>query len=280
MRTIRVPPGIGDSIWLFQKLINSGETFHFKLPGSPPQRGKQIFDLLPLSESCEYGLFKYRDVKRENIQRRIKKWSEVKDHTFSLSMNDWLEGGNRIEGFFPDLKTSFRIEYNTSQYNDEAEKLISGQVIGIYGSSYSTSRAWGFWGEAKWCELIEKLYSENKDFVFCVVGAEFDTDLGEKIIEALTKKDIPFIELIGQPLGLVIEVMKRLKYFFGFPSGLSILNETLGKDGIMFYPPSLEYLMNAWPDPERIENKNYKGCLFCSPDEILKWVKKEYKKLI
>lgn len=281
-RTIRVPPGIGDSIWLFQKLINSGEKFHFKLPDSKPQRGKQIFELLPqLSETCEYGVFKFRDVRRDNIQSRKKKWGDILDKNISLTANEYLEAGNRIEGFFPDLKTSFKLDYKTSEYTKEAKEMLSGfNYIGIYGSCYSTSRSWGFWNPEKWMRLIRALYAENKDFVFVIIGADFDADLNEELTGLLVKEDIPFIEVIGRPLGFVVEVMKRLRYFFSFPSGLGIMSTTLEVPTTMFYPPALRNLMNSWPDPELISNNTYKGCQFCEPEAILDWVKNQYKLLI
>lgn len=279
MRTIRVPSGIGDCIWLFQKLIHSGERFHFKLPDGKPQRGKQIFDILPsLAASAEYINMPTKDVLKNNIQARIKNWSEIKLKDFYLSCNLHLEQGKRIETFLPDLKTSFRIDWDTSNRDRSrcSDLLQSGawndeNYIGLYGSSYSTSRSWGFWDEHKWLELAQLVFKHNPQSVFVVIGAEWDLDLGHNLLKQLHYYGLPHVKVIGEELGTVIEIMKRLKYFFSFPSGLGILAPTVSCNVTMFYPKHLEMMMNAWASPEDIESDLYKGCQFCTPQQIFDW---------
>ena len=72
MRKITVNAGIGDNIWLFQKLLNQKEKFDFILPDGNPQRGKQIFDLVPdLSNSVTYqpGL-SYKKINQQHNYKR------------------------------------------------------------------------------------------------------------------------------------------------------------------------------------------------------------------
>lgn len=282
LRTITTSAGIGDSIWLFQKLINSGERFHFKIPDGKPQRGKQIFDLLPqIAESCKYtpGL-NYKKINNANIQNKKKNWSQINEQSFVLSANRHLEGALRIEKFLPDLKTSFRLEYATTDNDREmAYQLLFEKLpyIGIYCSAYGNAQSWGAWLEEDWFKFIRLLYHANRNFVFVIIGAPYDLDLSQKLMDKLTGFNIPYINTIGQPLSVVIEILKRLTYFVGFPSGLSILNETLGKDGIMFYSEKVKKIINTWADPERIANGNIKECLFCEPEKMFDWVKYEYK---
>ena len=89
--------------------------------------------------------------------------------------------------------------------------------------------------------------------------------------------NIPFINTTGEPLAVVIELLKRFSYFIGFPSGLSIINETLRKDGVMFYQVKDNGIINTWAEPGRIERGNIKECLFCEPEKIYDWIKSEYK---
>ncbi|MGN6438400.1 MAG: hypothetical protein ACTHMM_17790 [Agriterribacter sp.] len=281
LRTIKVCAGIGDSIWLFQKLINCGERFHFQLPNGKPQRGKQIFDLLPkVAASAEYvpGL-SYSILYSNNVQNRIHRWEHIKDQQFYLSCNAWLERGKRIEAFLPDLPTSFLINYDTTVTDKlRAEYLVAEKKhIGIYGSSYSSQRSWGFWDEHGWHELIKLFHRQNPELVFVIIGASFDEDLAGRLMQLLLQDGIPFINTIGEPLSVVIEILKRLSYFVGFPSGLSILNETLGMDGFMFYPKNLIHMMNAWADPARIESGQYKGAQFCTPEKAFDWIKNDFK---
>jgi ADP-heptose:LPS heptosyltransferase len=288
-RIIKVCPGIGDNIWLLQKLINVNEQFDFQLPDGKPQRGKQIFDLLPqVSAKCEYTKkVKTAAVEEGNIQSCTPLWGDIKQDEFYLSANKHLEQGNRIEDFLPDLPTSFRINWDTERYELKALEMLQDkkQYIGLYGSSYKTSRTWGFWDEHKWLSLAKMVYQHNPNIVFVVIGADWDLDLGLNLIKLLEAEGMPYIKVIGEELGLVIEIMKLLTYFFSFPSGLGILAPTVGCPVTMFYPdgrngsPDLSKMMNAWASPEDIESGQYKGCLFCEPEQIFEWVV-ENKKIL
>jgi ADP-heptose:LPS heptosyltransferase len=288
-RTIKTCPGIGDCLWVIQKLIGAGEKFDWQIHNGFPQRGRQVFDLLPqISNSCEYvPNLPYRLIDHHNIVRRYRYWHLIRQHDFYLSANRHLEEGKRIEEFLPDLPTSFRLEYTTGPMDGFTAASIlnrgdlvgdtKSRFIGIYGSAYSTQRAWGFWDAEGWYKFIDLMRQENPELAFVIIGASFDTDLGNDLIARLEAGKVPHINTIGQPLSVVIEILKRLDYFVGFPSGLSILNETLGAKGtFMFYPPHLQAMMNAWADPARIESGQYKGAQFCEPEKALGWIRDEY----
>lgn len=265
MKTVNVCPGIGDNIWLLQKLINTGEKFNFRLSDKFPQRGKQIFDLLPqVTASCNYvPNLPYSLLKRA---RQPKKWKEVNVDYLNLQCNTHLEAGIRIEKYIEDLPTSYILPYVTNS----TYKLPDGKkYIGIYGSSYSTSRHWGFWQHQKWFELIQLL---GNDYTYVIIGAEWDQDLATGLTGLMQGYD--YINTVGLLLNDVCEILKQLDMFIGFPSGLSILNETIGaKQTIMFYPQHLSLMINSWADPERIKSGRYKGCLFCEPKQIYGWIK-------
>lgn len=274
-RTIKTCAGIGDSIWLFMKLINAGEKFHWQLPDGQPQRGKQIFDLMPqLTASCEYveGLG-YTVIKAMNAGTAG--WESIFERGFYLEANSHLEAGKRIEDFLPDLPTSYKLDCVTSEEDKKAaQSHMSSQImqhIGIYCSAYSNARHWGQWREGEWSEFIHMLHRDRPLTKFILFGADYDMDLTSKIQARM--RGIPHITLISRPLGEVVETMKLLDYFIGFPSGLSILNETLHKRGIMFYPQHLVPLMNTWAHPDRIASGEYKAVQTCAPKKLFDWIK-------
>jgi ADP-heptose:LPS heptosyltransferase len=281
IRTIKVCPGIGDSIWLIQKLINSNERFHFQIPDGNPQRGKSLFDLLPqVAASAEYapGL-SYKKLSRENIQAKRRRWMDIKEQSMYLTANQHLESGMRIEAFLPDLPTSYRLNYMTSEEDHKAAAEILKEeriYIGIYPSAYSNARNAGGWDAAGWFKLIKLLY-KKKDICFVIIGAPYDEGITEPLINELALYNIPNINTTGQPLSVVVELLKRLSYFIGFPSGLSIINETLGKDGVMFYQAKDKGIINMWAEPARIQVGNIKECLFCEPEAIYDWIKNDYQ---
>lgn len=284
MRTITVPAGIGDFLWLAAKLLNTGERFNIIMPNGSPQRGHQVMDLLPdLVASHTYAPnLSYEILKEKNMQSKKRFWRDIGEKDFYLSANLHLETGNRIEDFFPDLETSYRMKFTTS----EADKIKSVQLlpggpkyIGIYGSAYRNARHkhYNGWGPGEWFKLIRRLYNGDEDFVFVIIGAEYDSDLATMLMEEMRMQRIPFVNTIGQPLSTVVEILKQLKYFIGFPSGLSILNEYMGKNGLMFYGHKITGIINSWADPERIRSGDIKECLFDTPEVIYNWLANHYK---
>jgi len=282
-RSIIVPPGIGDFLWTGQKLLSTGEKFHIIMPDGSPQRGHQLQQLLPdLIASHEYrpGL-SYKKIANENIQNKKKQWSQIKEREFYLSANAHLEAGRRIEEFLPDLPTTYQLTYATTDKDvSKAAKILydnQKRYIGIYTSAYSNARNAGGWSMLEWFKLIRLIHAKNRDICFVIIGAPYDVGITEELTEEMRKSHIPFVNTTGEPLGVVIEMMKRFSYFIGFPSGLSIINETLGKDGVMFYMKKDAGIINTWADKERIAAGSIKECLFCPPDVIFDWIKSEYQ---
>lgn len=281
MREINVCAGIGDNIWLLQKLIHAQEKFIFNLPNGQPQRGKQIFDLLPqVAARARYvdGL-NYERIKRNNVTRIWPQWKQIRVSRFYLECNLHLEEGRRIESFLPDLPTSFTLPWvTTPEEQAVAKELLPGEnYIGIYASAYSTTRAWNFWDEHAWLEFIQRFYHKALGTTFVIIGAKWDLDLADNLVQLLRMHCIPHVNTIGQPLAVVVEILRRLNYFVGFPSGLSILNETLGKETFMFYPVHLAAMMHAWADPARITEGKYLASLFCTPEEAMEKIFKNKK---
>lgn len=282
VRRITMHPGLGDAIWTFQKLINQKEQLHIIMPDGQPQRGHQLAELLPgLIAGHEYvPKLNYRKIKDQNIQNKKKRWEEIKENVFTLSANEHLEAGHRIEEFLPDLPTSYRLDYTTTvMHKKTAAEILSNQnrrYIGIYTSAYSNSRNAGGWEMPEWFKLMRLLYSRCKDITFVIVGAPYDVGITEALIKELGEYNIPFIDTTGKGLPVVIELMKHFSYFVGFPSGLSIINETLGKDGVMFYMLKDKGIINGWAEKKRIEDGSIKECLFCKPEKIFDWIRLEY----
>lgn len=268
---------MGDCAWVLSRIQSVGETFNFIIPDGLPQRGKQIFDLLPqIANSCTYGSgLSYRKIDENNILHSRTYWAKIIEKKFYLSANTHLETGNRIEKFLPDLPVSYTLNFQTTDKDNMKARGLMNEVkhyVGIYTSAYGTTRNWGFWDEKLWFELIERVYRKRMDSVFVIIGASWDVDLSNKLMDMLLNAKIPFINTVGQPLPVVIEIMKLLDYGFYFPSGLPIIGEYIKvKGSVMFYPPHLRKMINSWADLERTESGVFKECLFCTPKEIFNW---------
>jgi len=282
-KTIKLAPGIGDNIWLIQKLINTGEKFTFILSGDLPNRGKQVFDLFPQitiksGYAEEFGKnFSTNLVLDNSAQYFNKKWGDIKEKEIFLAPNRHIEAGKYLKDLFPDLPISYYMDYNTSAEDKNiANKLLPNKnkhYIGIYGSCYAVNRHWGFWLEKEWFNLIRNLKRLDDSVVPVIIGATYDIDLGQNLIRMLKSANIEYVDTIGQSLSSVIEIMKLLFYGFYFPSGLGIISGTLGAPSTMFYPQHLRSIMTKWCDPMLTESGIFKECLFCSDTEIFNWIK-------
>ena len=232
MRLISMPPGIGDGLWVVQKIINTKEKFVIRIPNGQPQRGKAVWDLLPqITESSYYDNLRFREVKYRNHAASYVFWKDIKEKEIFLEANTHVEAGKRIEGFLPDLPTSFQLDFKTTPEQEKgADKFVSRvkyvhcRNIGIYCASYAGSQNWGTWGLEEWLKLVELLNTPLTTFV--IIGASYD-DLTQELFKKLEEKNIFAINTVGEDLGTTIEILKRLDFFIGFPSGLSILNELI-----------------------------------------------------
>jgi hypothetical protein len=274
-RTIKVPPGIGDTLWLIQKLINTGEKFYFAMPGGKPRRGKQVFDLLPMIGEGYYDTdLYYQYVKAYNVQGTKNKWSEINEHEFHLTANEWLEAGHHISEFLYDLPTSYKLPFQTDEWRVEVmEDFVDygPELIGIYGSTYSTQREWGFWGAQQWWELIKPLHDQRPEAVFAIIGAEWDSSFCSDLMAILKSHGVRYLDTVGRPLGYVIELMKVLRYGYYFPSGLGIISGLQGHASIMFYPPHLRPMQGKWKEPD---NSDLIETQFTAPGEVYKMTNK------
>jgi len=291
VRKIVVPAGLGDAIWLLQLLVNQPEAFDFVLPGGTPRRGKPVFDLLPerLVCSCEYAEDRrlgYKYLADHNAQKYSARWADLTAQTLFLTANEWLETGNDLRDFL-DLPISYELPWQLAPYEAEAVSMTAQHQVrvGIYGSSYSTSRAWGFWQEGEWLELVRlldrALRARGRRPTFYVIGAAWDLNLAQGLMRHLVRHSIDHVNLTGRPLGLVAQVMQRFHYAFYFPSGLPILSETLARKSpcTMFYPAHLAAMQGRWCDPARTASGEFKECQFCSPRQIFDWVVNTYQLL-
>lgn len=287
MRTITTCPGIGDTLFLFQKLINQPEKFHWKIwdgikngAQAQPQRGHQIFELFPqLTESFEYiPNAGYNKLKRNSY---CGSWATAPKGEFVLEANSHLESGRPIKSFLPDLDTSYLLPFPEGE---EIKIDTQRKLIGIYTTSYENAQYMTGWLINEWKEFIELLHNYDPDFHFVFVGAWYDDGLSQEIMKLIPSSW--FTDLIGKTsLSQIAWLLRRFYCFAGFQSGLMIMSELMGcRQTVMLYSQALEQMMDTWPDPKRIENHSYKGCTFGSakyplkPEALFDWMK-EYKKI-
>ena len=276
MLNIRVPAGIGDISWVYSKFADIGEELNIYISKDEPQRSLDFVRLLPNVRQAQYAKENFHQIVDHCIDPLTPK-KEVLDWCrkwiTNVSANRWLEAGNRLEDFLPELPTNLHYKINhTSQDKIWADHILSGikYPIGIYTSNIHAISCWNGWRYDTWKEFIISFLYNFPQATFIFLGAKWDEAFTKDLISLIP--DMPHINLSGQTTtSQCIEIIRRLKYFIAFPSGLPILANVLCTPVTMFYPLHLEKIINTWPDPTSIQNGDYKGCIFPRENKTVTW---------
>lgn len=281
---VQVDPGIGDFSWAYSKLCCLDMPLHIVLPDTWPRRTGPLMDLLPPVVSWEYkqpknkgrflpcaiGGLAFRDVSMEDFKAFVEK----EDYYIWMSLNQHLEEGQRIENYFPECGTDYHYEIKTPEDAKAKAKELTGDepYLLIYTSSYKANKIWRGWQQEDWRNFVNLFRNEFGDIKNVIIGAGWDTDYKDRF------KIHNTVNLVGDtPLEVTIEIIRNASYFVAFPSGLPVLSTVVNSPCWMFYPKHLEPMHWTWADPEDIKNKRYMASQWCPPEDVVKWLKDEYK---
>jgi len=244
-----VNSGIGDISWLFSKLdeFSKEKEIEFLIAKDENKRSKPFVEMHPRIKFKKYSLADNCYVINNTIPFNTDLHSLEENKIHILSMNKWLETKNHMKDWFPDQPTNYYYDLNFSECGiKRAEQLLKEgndrPKIGIYGSTYSTLRYWGFWDEKRWLIFIQKIREIYPDAIFYIIGAKFDIEMKDRLADILMYNNIDYVRVIGEDLDTALYVIKNLDYFFSFPSGLGIVANVLRTPCMMFMPGHLELM--------------------------------------
>lgn len=234
---VYVPPGIGDISWIYSKLGHLPD-LEFVIQDSDPRRSSDFVDLLPGVKNLGYE-------KVPHTTRLPGVDDPPRDGEFAI-LNHFLETGHTLARVWPELPTNYHYQLNTTDADRaQAEAVLDGKpAFGIYCSSRKHRADMKFWDTDDWCRFMDKIGGR-----FVVIGAEYDDRSAE--VAKLTGA----IDTVGKlKIGATIELIRRLDYFFAFPSGLGILADVVKTPCTMWYWGGNRFMMNGrgqYQDPAR-----------------------------
>jgi hypothetical protein len=267
--TFFVPPGIGDFSAMYSKLCNIDREIFIRPARDAPPRLSPFLDILPKVRNGYYASHNSDAAVKQTLPPGTD-LRTLPDGDYFLSVNQWLEEGNRIEDWIPG-ETSFHYEFDIPQGDlTRAHALLSpmgdAPRIGVYTSAYGNSRHWGFWGWKEWAEFLDGIVlmvPDETQFIF--IGAEYDLAISEIVHGGLLSKYVNSNYFVGlTDIGTTVELIRNFDYFFTFPSGLGFLADVVNTPHTMWFPKGLSKMMNTFTDPRSICAMHQ---LFESPQE-------------
>jgi hypothetical protein len=282
---VTVPPGIGDISWVYSKILDVAKKkkIAFIIESSPPPRSKPFVDLLPHIENLGYTPNGWSIPKHLPYNTDL---STLEDGYYKLFVNEWLEQGIKLADIFPNQSTHYHYDLKTSaedknQASIMADTWMQGYPkIGFYASNYHHGPM-GFWDYPEWVDFLEQIRKIYPDVCFVAIGAEYDR---KSILtyEQLKLKGFNVWSAIGTfNIGATIELIRKLNYFFAFPSGLGIMADVVDTPCTMWYWKGctgawggcMDTFINSYADPKNVESKRHINLLYNTVSESIEYFK-------
>lgn len=294
--TFDVAPGIGDISWIYSKVLDLAPRFHvrFKICGDEPRRSFDFVSLLPGITNMGYGGY-YR-----NMIKRLVPYdtdlSTLGPGSYAISMNPHLEAGRRIELAYPRQTTHYHYRINTNDaHRSFAETAVDhtlpGARLGFYCSSHKHRPNQSFWSAVEWVAFLLKVDAVVPNATFIAIGAPYDDKTVEayNLLLAALGLDRVKSSLGVSPVGATLETLRRLDYFFAFPSGLGVFCDVLKTPCMMAYwsnvLPQFAHFPRSYADPESLTTQRHLIVPYADPDSIFpmfakagpQWIHKRMK---
>jgi len=279
--SFRVPPGIGDISWIYSKLAGLGRPLRIEVADSGPRRALPYLELLPLvKESC---YVKAPNPANMRGGKALPSWSAeqlvsaASEDIVPIDLNCWLEAGNRIEDFIPNIPTVHHYPIDIEKADGtfagwgELNARLCFRFVCFYCANADTVRRWHGWKPAQWASLARLLFSQFSLDGIVLLGAKWDRPFADEVHAAL---HVRVVDLVGKlPLAGTLYIISRSRYLVAFPSGIPILATVLSRPTVMFYPDSLKGLMTSWVPRDVLDDGTYKAMPFCEPERVFEWIK-------
>jgi len=275
-----VPPGIGDISWLYSKLSNLNTDLEFKVPWLGGRRPRAVPYLRVLPKVVRSSYDNVRNPATSNsIKPNESKAALIKAarrHFVPIEVNNWLNEGNRLEGFLPWLDTDFHYELSLESEEPSFDLVPERNFICFFLGSETGNKAWKGWYR-EWIKFIELTWDHFRPDVIITIGSSWDASYTNKVIHEIPSH-INIRSVTGHTsISTCLHLIRRSRFLVGFASGLSVMATVMKTKTLMLYPAHHEKLMRSWPPKESIEDKSYIGLLFSDGPkrafkEIQQWV--------
>jgi hypothetical protein len=246
---LTVHGGLGDFIWVYKKLCNLDAPLYVSVVSenrTRPRRSGPMLDHMPRVIGWQYvdstfasGGNDWTKSADDPACAIGKTWAELKVRKavpFKIECNRWLEAGNRLEGWLPDLPTTHRVPFEDP--GPPTTPLTKPAVVVHLAG-------WPDVEDQTWVNCIHMLSTVASVYV---VGGSYDrrprivhTKSGGPANSTLVE-DVPFADLYALWTGT--------EYCIGHASGFTIGADAVGAKGVVYNPRNVPHLIGTWEDPD------------------------------
>ena len=282
MKTInlRVPQGVGDIFWIYQKFSPYFDKINFHI-GKVPSNDNKIatravgfLNLLPKTgsvQNCDMSDKEYANMIEVDYKMQdILSAYENGVTTFTYACNKPLEQGIRIEkideGHKIEKKVNIKSDYAPLKYQENTYVCV--YISGSEKNNHALKvNQWGYNNWTKFIRLFYKKYSLKNPIIF--VGASYDKESMDAMQKKLKEVSIQSHIYCDSFPGNVMHIIKHSICFIGYQSGLNILADNIDVPQVMMYFPFLEKMQYAWAKEENIARNIYNSCMFNQKPETV-----------
>jgi hypothetical protein len=272
-----LPSGIGDCSWAVSALWSVRDQIaRWDVLEGWPMRTTPYLELMgfdtayvPLTYPMILGFESDHGIGRDSKDRTWEKISNLQVANLLLEPNKWLEAGERLEKWLPDLPCEFHYPLTVSAKDrDRAERTVAremarhpmehGPVVGISCASYRGAEAWKTWGIGEWKDMLRRIMSIG--WRPLLLGGHWD-DLTYAVAFDLELPDIVGKTNVPQ----MVHVMGMLDAYIGYSSGMNVIRTVLDKPAMALWPDFQNELRDSWAPPEMLESHRYVSHLWREP---------------
>ena len=289
---IYTPPGVGDTLWILQKLFpttqRNFELYTWSRTNKSSPFLTNLERIVSVSEFSEpfrgYTRYKTKCQEMYNIySSNNSSYFDTVDELF-LEANTFLEHGNRLETYLPNLPTQYKLPW---KINSEDENIVRDytndqNVIVLYTSSMQNNKLskkeMSEWTFNAWVDLAKSLFKTYPGIKIAWIGGKYDECAIKELEKDLKGELIDYY--IDKPATFIVPLLRQCKCFISYQSGISCISMSEDVPTYMLYFNHLDKLPWSICPPSFINNKSIYNPEFfgkATINDIVNWVEQHLK---
>lgn len=240
--TVETVQGIGDAIWVYQKLAPHYDLINLVVLGTvdePVQRRAEPF----LRLLAKVGTVEFRVVPGHEYEAaaRLRPNLPLLGDTVAYAVNNWLESGVRLDEIDGALPVQWGADFQVSAERAAPEGYCVSFISG------SSRHFHDKFTPQQWAQLLAGLDVPQP---LVLVGAEYDRWIVNEVAQALAALGVSTQTAIDYPADFIVRLLRDARLMVGFQSGLNVIANSYGVPVIMIDFNHLRAMAQSWRRPD------------------------------